>query len=351
MQISINNFTKTFDGTPVIDDMNLTIRDGEMLALLGPSGCGKSTTLFTISGIHRMDKGQLMFGDRDVSGLPSQKRNVGVVFQNYALYPHMNVFENIAFPLTVRKDNKADIDREVRAIAALTHISELLERRPGQLSGGQQQRVALARALVRKPDVLLLDEPLANLDAKLRLEMRSEIRRIQLETGITAVLVTHDQVEAMSMCDRIAIMKKGEIVQIDTPADMYSNPRTSFVAGFLGNPPISFLSGIAMENSFSVAPIKLRVPLGAHEGIADGTQLKLGVRPEHFGPEGDIAVEGKIAFAETQGRENLYDVALADGSVLRSIQPAGRNWALGDTVRWFIDSKSAFVFSDDGRRL
>jgi inositol-phosphate transport system ATP-binding protein len=351
MQISISNFTKTFDDTPVIDNMNLTIEDGEMLALLGPSGCGKSTTLFTICGIHRMNGGRILFGDRDVSHLPSQKRNVGVVFQNYALYPHLSIFENIAFPLTVRRDSRADIDRAVRAIAELTHISELLERRPGQLSGGQQQRVALARALVRRPDVLLLDEPLANLDAKLRLEMRSEIRRIQRETGITAVLVTHDQVEAMSMCDRIAIMKKGEIVQIDTPSDMYENPRTAFVAGFLGNPPISFLKGVANEGAFAIASLGLRIPLVALDGIADGTALTLGVRPEDFGPQGNVQIEGTVTFAETQGRENLYDVALADGSVLRSIQPSGRTVAIGDSVRWHIDSEAVFVFAEDGERL
>ncbi|MGK6314253.1 ABC transporter ATP-binding protein [Neorhizobium sp. DT-125] len=351
MQISIRNFTKTFDGTPVIDNMNLTINDGEMLALLGPSGCGKSTTLFAICGIHRMDEGQILFGKRDVSRLPSQKRNVGVVFQNYALYPHLSVFENIAFPLTVRGDKKPEIDRDVRAIANLTHISELLERRPGQLSGGQQQRVALARALVRKPDVLLLDEPLANLDAKLRLEMRSEIRRIQLETGITAVLVTHDQVEAMSMCDRIAIMKAGEIVQIATPSEMYNDPRTAFVAGFLGNPPISFLKGRAEQGTFVLGGGNFRLPLAALAGIPDGTALTLGVRPEHFGSAGDVPVEGKVAFAETQGRENLYDVVLPDGSVLRSIQPVRNDIKLGDSVRWGLDSKAALVFAEDGRRL
>jgi len=351
MQISIRNFTKKFDGTPVIENMNLTVNGGEMLALLGPSGCGKSTTLFAICGIHRMDGGELLFGNRDVSGLPSQKRNVGVVFQNYALYPHLSVFENIAFPLTVRKDSRADIDREVRAIAKLTHISELLERRPGQLSGGQQQRVALARALVRKPDVLLLDEPLANLDAKLRLEMRSEIRRIQLETGITAILVTHDQVEAMSMCDRIAIMRAGEIVQIATPSEMYNDPHTAFVAGFLGNPPISFLKGEARQGAFVLGDGSLRLPLTALSGIPDGTALTLGVRPEHFGPGGDMPVEGKVTFAETQGRENLYDVVLPDGSVLRSIQPARNDVKLGDHVRWSLDGKAAFVFAEDGTRL
>ncbi|KGE02217.1 MULTISPECIES: ABC transporter ATP-binding protein [Rhizobium/Agrobacterium group] len=351
MQISIRNFTKKFDDTPVIENMNLTVNGGEMLALLGPSGCGKSTTLFAICGIHRIDGGQILFGDRDVSTLPSQKRNVGVVFQNYALYPHMTVYENIAFPLTVRNDRKADIDKEVRAIAKLTHISELLERRPGQLSGGQQQRVALARALIRRPDVLLLDEPLANLDAKLRLEMRSEIRRIQLETGITAVLVTHDQVEAMSMCDRIAIMKAGEIVQIATPSEMYNDPRTAFVAGFLGNPPISFLKGRVQQGAFALDDGGLKLPLAALSGIPDGTALTLGIRPEHFGIAGDVPIEGKVTFAETQGRENLYDVVLPDGSVLRSIQPARNDVRPGDSVRWSLDSKAALVFAEDGRRL
>ncbi|MBU1317006.1 MAG: ABC transporter ATP-binding protein [Alphaproteobacteria bacterium] len=351
MQIVLKDFTKTFDGNTVIDRMNLTVEDGEMLALLGPSGCGKSTTLFAVCGIHRVNGGQILFGDRDVSNLPSQQRNVGVVFQNYALYPHMSVFENIAFPLTVRKDSKADVDRAVRDIAELTHISELLERRPGQLSGGQQQRVALARALVRKPNVLLLDEPLANLDAKLRLEMRSEIRRIQLETGITAILVTHDQVEAMSMCDRIAIMKGGKIIQIDTPKDMYSNPRTSFVAGFLGNPPISFLKGRAEAGGFVLDDGSLRLPLPVASQIPDGTDLTVGIRPEHFGRAGDVPISGKVIFAETQGRENLYDVALPDGSVLRSVQPAQDDVRAGDSVSWKLESAAALVFAEDGRRL
>lgn len=247
MGIQINNFTKTFGDTTVIDNLNLEIGSGEMIALLGPSGCGKSTTLFAISGIHKIDSGSIVFAGKDVTKLPPQERNVGVIFQSYALYPHMTVEENIAFPLMIRKESKAQIKRKVIDIAKLVKIDNLLHRKPAELSGGQQQRVSLARAIVRKPDVLLLDEPLANLDAKLRLEMRSEIRRIQQETGITAVLVTHDQVEAMSMCDRIAIMNGGKIVQVDTPTEMYSNPVNDFVAGFWATHPFhSFLVRFAV---------------------------------------------------------------------------------------------------------
>ncbi|MBW6422236.1 ABC transporter ATP-binding protein [Rhizobium sp. XQZ8] len=351
MRILLDKFSKSFGTTSVIEDMNLEVGSGEMLALLGPSGCGKSTTLFAICGIHRPTAGRILFGDRDVTNLPSQERNVGVVFQSYALYPHMTVEENIGFPLTVRRVAASDIKKQVAGIAALVHIDNLLDRKPSQLSGGQQQRVALARALIRRPDVLLLDEPLANLDAKLRLEMRSEIRRLQKETGITAILVTHDQVEAMSMCDRIAIMKSGEIVQVATPSQMYQDPRTAFVAGFLGNPPISFLKGKAAHGAFVSTDGKLQMTLPALSGIADGTALTLGIRPEHFGTAGNVPVEGKVTFAETQGRENLYDVVLPDGSVIRSIQPVRDDVTLGDQVRWGIDSKSAFVFAEDGTRL
>lgn len=350
MQVTLKDFTKTFDDLTVIDKMNLTIEDGEMLALLGPSGCGKSTTLFAICGIHRINGGQILFGDRDVSEVPSQKRNVGVVFQNYALYPHLSVFDNIAFPLSVRGDSKAEIEREVRAIAELTHIEELLARRPAQLSGGQQQRVALARALVRKPDVLLLDEPLANLDAKLRLEMRSEIRRIQLETGITAILVTHDQVEAMSMCDRIAIMNKGEILQIATPTDMYRAPSNKFVAGFLGNPPIVMLEGKTSGDGRFLARDGMGLPLPSRLASLPGnTPLSLGVRPEHFGTHGASHVEGTITFVEPQGRETLFDVTLSDGIVLRSIQPAREDITLGHKVSWPLDVEKLLAFDASGR--
>ncbi|CTQ61366.1 MAG: ABC transporter ATP-binding protein [Roseibium album] len=352
MRISIENFTKAFGTTTVIKDMSLEINSGEMLALLGPSGCGKSTTLFAICGIHRMNSGRLLFGERDVTRISSQQRNVGVVFQNYALYPHMNVFDNIAFPLKVRRDTRADIERKVKDIADLVHIGELLHRKPAELSGGQQQRVALARALVREPDILLLDEPLANLDAKLRLEMRSEIRRIQQQTGITAVLVTHDQVEAMSMCDRIAIMDQGKIMQLSSPKEMYEDPSSDFVAGFLGNPPIAFLEGVAAEGGMRLANSEVTLPVPAAINLPDhGAAVRFGIRPEFFQPDNDLKIKGRISFVETQGREELYDVTLENGSVLRSIQSQGGSFKLGDNVNWGIAGDRILAFDAAGNRL
>ncbi|SMY07303.1 ABC transporter ATP-binding protein [Flavimaricola marinus] len=347
MELRLEKFTKRFGDTTVIKDMDLTVGSGEMIALLGPSGCGKSTTLFAVCGIHKMNGGTLHFGDRDVTTVPAQERSVGVVFQNYALYPHMTVEQNIGFPLKIQKLGKAAIRKEVERLSELVQIGELLDRRPAQLSGGQQQRVALARAMIRKPDVLLLDEPLANLDAKLRLEMRSEIRRIQRETGITAILVTHDQVEAMSMCDRIALMKDGKIVQLDTPEQMYSNPRSQFVAGFLGNPPISFLPATAgaevvLANGQSIArPRDLQ---------ASG-DLILGIRPEHFGPQHGEGLQGEVIFVEPQGREELIDVRLDGGGDIRSILSAGAPIRQGDRVNWGVATDSILAFAPNGVRV
>ncbi|WP_028032391.1 ABC transporter ATP-binding protein [Chelativorans sp. J32] len=352
MRILLDKFSKSFGAVKVIEDMTLEIKDGEMLALLGPSGCGKSTTLFAICGIHKVTGGRIYFGDRDMTDLPSQERNVGVVFQSYALYPHMNVAENIAFPLRIRNLPGAEIKRLVDEMADLVHIGNLLDRRPAELSGGQQQRVALARALVRRPNVLLLDEPLANLDAKLRLEMRSEIRRIQLETGITAILVTHDQVEAMSMCDRIAIMNAGQIIQIATPKEMYRNPRTTFVAGFLGNPPIAFVEAEARDGMLAVKNADIRLPVPPDAVTPpDGTPVIIGIRPENLGPEGDAIIRGRVSFIETQGRENLYDIKLENGSVLRSIQRVRDDISLDDEVEWRVRSDRLFVFAENGERL
>ncbi|WP_424930219.1 ABC transporter ATP-binding protein [Amaricoccus tamworthensis] len=347
MELKLEKFTKRFGTTTVIDSMDLTVNSGEMMALLGPSGCGKSTTLFAICGIHRMNGGRLLFGGQDVTTVPAQRRSVGVVFQNYALYPHMTVRENIGFPLKVQRKAKAEIASEVGQMAELVQISNLLDRRPAQLSGGQQQRVALARAMVRKPDVLLLDEPLANLDAKLRLEMRSEIRRIQKETGITAILVTHDQVEAMSMCDRIALMRDGKIVQLDTPEGMYRNPKTQFVAGFLGNPPISFLSVTAGDTLSLGEGLTLARP----QGLEASGDIVIGIRPEHFGPQYGTGLEGVISFVEPQGREELVDVRLANGQEVRAILPVGDPLKTGQHVNWGVATDRILAFSQDGARL
>ena len=349
MKLVLEKFSKSFGPVSVIENLDLTVHSGEMLALLGPSGCGKSTTLFSICGIYRMNSGKLLFDQKDMSNVPSQQRNVGVVFQNYALYPHMTVYENIAFPLKLKKLDSKIIDQKVQEIANLVYIPELLKRKPAQLSGGQQQRVALARALIREPDVLLLDEPLANLDAKLRLEMRSEIKRIQKETGITAILVTHDQVEAMSMCDRIALMKDGKIIQLSTPDEMYKNPIDKFVAGFIGNPPISFLNGVFNNGMFIAGNLKINLNTGLN--ISENTEIVLGIRPEHFGPQYENTVSGKITFVETQGREDLYDVSFNNNITIRSIQPSENRVELNSDVNWGIMKEGLLLFDKNGKRL
>ncbi len=352
MEIRLENFCKSFGPVRVIEDMNLTIGDCEMVALLGPSGCGKTTTLYAVCGIYRVTSGRIWFGDKDVTALPPQKKNVGVVFQSFALYPHLSVFENIAFPLRIRKEASADVERMVEEMAGMLHIEELLGRRPGQLSGGQQQRVALARALVREPDVLLMDEPLANLDAGLRLQMRSEIRRIQRQSGCTSILVTHDQVEAMSMCDRIALLHEGKIQQIGTPDEMYHQPRNRFVAGFIGNPRLSFCDGVIEDNRFVTEGLDFDLPDRFETAsMAAGQKVTIGVRPEYVQPEFAVPIEGKITFVESQGREVLYDLSLAGGRVFRSIQGGVRNFKLGENVRWGIDIGAIFFFDERGNRI
>ncbi|MEM7443953.1 MAG: ABC transporter ATP-binding protein [Pseudomonadota bacterium] len=352
MQITLDKFTKRFGDVIVVEDMDLTVGQGEMVALLGESGCGKSTTLFSVCGIYRIDGGRILFGDRDVTNLSSQERNVGVVFQSFALYPHMTVAQNIGFPLRVKKEPQAEIDRKVREIAALVRIENLLDRRPGQLSGGQQQRVALSRALIRRPAILLLDEPLANLDAKLRLDMRAEIRRLQQETGTTAILVTHDQVEAMSMCDRVAIMDRGKIIQYDAPRTMYDKPVNKFVAGFLGSPPISFLDGKAQDGRFIAEASDVDLPLPSHlNSLNGGRPISVGIRAEFLDPASASTVSGKISFIEAQGREDLYYLRLKDGKVVRGILDATDDTSLGQEVSWGVNTDSMLVFDDDGNTL
>lgn len=352
MEIRLDNFSKSFGQVKVIEDLNLTVGDGEMLALLGPSGCGKTTTLYAICGLQRVSGGRIWFGDQDVTSLPPQEKSVGVVFQSFALYPHLTVYENIAFPLRIRKDSNSDVERMVNDIAGTLHMEELLERRPAQLSGGQQQRVALARALVRRPDILLMDEPLANLDAGLRLEMRSEIRRIQQESGCTSILVTHDQVEAMSMCDRIALINKGKIQQIGTPDEMYHQPQNKFIASFIGNPPISFTDGTIEEGRFVSDGLKLDLPDSIKKApVSAGQKVCVGVRPEYLQPGFPTPVEGTVTFIESQGREILYDLKLNDGQIFRSIQGSERICKLGDKVSWGIDMDAVLFFDEQGDRI
>lgn len=281
MELRLENLTKIFTNksgqeTKAVDDLNITIESGSLVALLGPSGCGKSTTLFMIAGLVKPTTGKIFFGDDDVTKLAPEKRGIGLVFQNYALYPHMTVFNNILFPLENMDVQRDEAFKRVKEMANLVGIGELLDRKPSQLSGGQQQRVAIARALVKKPRVLLLDEPLSNLDARLRLQMREEIKRIQRETGITTIFVTHDQEEAMSISDKMVVLDFGKEQQYAAPQEMYNQPGNLFVAKFLGNPPINTFEADIKNNQLLINNEKFM-----NVNAPDGT-YSIGMRPENF---------------------------------------------------------------------
>lgn len=344
MDLELREVTKKFGAITAVSDLSLKINDGELVALLGPSGCGKTTILFSIAGIYRLNGGQILFGGQDVSRLPSQKRNVGVVFQAYALYPHMTVFENIAFPLKLRSVPTQEIERKVKTMAEMTEIDELLERRPVQLSGGQQQRVSLARALVRDPSVLLLDEPLSNLDARLRTTMRAEIKRIQRETGVTTVLVTHDQVEATTMADRIVCMNQGTIAQVAEPYEIYETPRNKFVAGFIGSPPINFVGGVATQGQFRVNGVS--VP--CHPRLnGDAT---LGLRPE-FITLNEGKLRATVTDVEPMGRETLYHLKTPLGNLTALETAAKPSFALHQDISIGWDPEEALYFDQEGKRV
>ncbi|MEM9428097.1 MAG: ABC transporter ATP-binding protein [Pseudomonadota bacterium] len=273
--ISLRQMNKFYGAFHALKDLSLDVAPGEFLVLLGPSGCGKSTALRMIAGLESISTGTLMIGDRDVTEVLPKYRDIAMVFQSYALYPHKTVAENIGFPLKVAKMPKPDMEMAVRAAADQVELGALLDRLPGQLSGGQRQRVALARAIVRRPSVFLMDEPLSNLDAKLRGNMRAELKHMQSTLGITTIYVTHDQIEAMTLAHRVAIMKDGELEQLGTPKEVYSDPETLFVAGFMGSPPMNFIEGSIKDEVFAGPGITLEAA-----GQGDCRQATLGVRPE-----------------------------------------------------------------------
>ena len=344
-RIEFKNIQKNFDDVVVIPDMDLTIHDGEFVALLGPSGCGKSTSLFMLAGIYLPSGGDLLFDGHRVNEVEARDRNVGIVFQSYALYPHMTVRNNIRFPLRFKKIAEAESERRVREAAELVQVSELMDRRPSQLSGGQQQRVALARALVKDPQLLLLDEPLSNLDATLRLTMRTEIKALQERLGVTTILVTHDQLEATTMADRIICMREGYIEQIGSPDDLYLRPETLFVAGFIGSPPINILAGQAENGKLRVGEAVAPLP-GGPTGA-----LSVGLRPEHL-EFGDHGVHARIVQTEPMGREVLYVVETPLGlvRVLKSGSQAAHR--IGEETRVAFDPENTLVFDDGtGRRI
>ena len=341
--IEFRKITKRFGDVEVIPDMDLDIADGEFVALLGPSGCGKSTSLLLLAGIYLPSTGDLLFDGHVVNDVEAKDRNVGIVFQSYALYPHMTVSDNIMFPLRFKKTPREEAIRRVNEAAALVQVGDLLDRRPGQLSGGQQQRVALARALVKQPQLLLLDEPLSNLDATLRLSMRTEIKSLQDELGVTTILVTHDQVEAMTLADRIVVMKDGYIEQVGTPMEVFNHPVNTFVASFIGSPPINLVEGKAVNGTVDVSGI------GFPATGATGA-VTIGLRPEHL-VVADTGLPGRIAQIEPMGREVLYVVSTDIGHIriLEQGSTAGRG--AGEAVHVGFDEAHSLVFDTTTERL
>jgi inositol-phosphate transport system ATP-binding protein len=312
-RIELTNVRKQWAAAAAVERIDLKIDDGAFVAVLGPSGCGKTTTLLMLAGIYSPSAGDIAFDGARVNDVEARERNVGIVFQSYALYPNMSILENIMFPLRFAKVERGEAERRAREMAALVRIEALLDRRPSQLSGGQQQRVALARALVKRPRLLLLDEPLSNLDASLRLTMRTEIRRIQRELGVTTILVTHDQIEATTMADRIVVMNAGRVEQEGTAKELYERPATLFVAGFIGSPPINLFEGRAADGAIKVREETLRVAATVPESVV------VGIRPESFRVDGRGTTASVVA-VEPMGREVLYTADTALG-VVRFIEP------------------------------
>ncbi len=311
MQVRIDNVTKKFGHTTAVRNFSAELEDGQLICLLGPSGCGKSTLLNMLCGIIPVTEGRIFFDDKDVTKLPPDQRNIGMVFQNYALYPHMTVAENIAFPLEVQKVKKEERKTRVEEIAKLVHVDNLLKRYPSELSGGQQQRVAIARAMVKNPKLLLMDEPLSNLDARLRLEMREEIRRIQKETGVTTIFVTHDQEEAMSISDSILLMKDGLLMQSGLCQELYVNPNSLFVAEFLGNPP-------ANKIELTKPVIEALKTTKALESIDNPDKTNhpviLTIRPEAFILDKN-GTEAEIQFISEMGKDQIVTMSYLGNTV------------------------------------
>jgi multiple sugar transport system ATP-binding protein len=325
MGIEFRNVTKTFGGACVVDDLSLEVRDGEFIVLLGPSGCGKTTTLRMLAGLESVTSGDIFIDGERANDVPTQHRDLAMVFQSYALYPHMTIAENIGYPLRVRKLDKADRAARVKRVAAMLEIESLLERKPRQLSGGERQRVALARAIVREPRAYLMDEPLSNLDARLRVQMRGELKRLQHQIGTTTIYVTHDQAEAMTLASRVAVMKKGRLQQFDTPLKIYNEPANRFVAEFVGSPSMNFI---------------------------EKGDLTIGIRPEHIQvlttPEAG-AIEARVYVTELMGNETFVFLSVGDDRLIARAPADFR--ADVDTKVWlkFANDKLHFFDPTSGK--
>ncbi len=351
MRVVLDHVTKRFSDVTAVSEFSATLEDGELISLLGPSGCGKSTLLNMLSGILPVSGGKIYFDDQDVTMLPPEKRGIGLVFQNYALYPHMTVLGNICFPLETQRVPKAERLERAHEIAKLVHVDMLMNRKPSELSGGQQQRVAIARALVKNPRLLLLDEPLSNLDARLRLEMREEIRRIQQRTGVTTIFVTHDQEEAMSISDRIVLMKSGILQQNDLPQRLYNEPANQFVADFLGNPPINNIPGTIENGLFIVKGNNASCALPLFDGIGSGRKVNLSVRSESFYLDENGPITCEVTRVYQMGKEEMAYLSFG-GVDFRAYIDSEEGLKKGDMVRLNVKKRGVFIFdSETGERI
>jgi multiple sugar transport system ATP-binding protein len=348
-EVRVENLIKRFGDVAAVDGITLNIPDGDFMVFLGPSGCGKTTTLRAIAGLEGTDGGDIFIGSRRVNDLPPAARDISFVFQFYALYPHLSVYENVAFPLKAQRVPKKEQQERVLRITSILQIETLLERRINQLASGEQQRVALARAMIRDPQVMLMDEPLTNLDAQLRGDMRAELKHLQHDRGVTTIYVTHDQVEAMAMAHEITVMNSGRIMQVGPPMEIYDYPANLFVAGFLGSPPMNLLPGEVTDGVFQ-AP-GMSVPLnGIAAGAmqARGDALILGIRPEDVrvvpaASEDPEAIQARLYAVEPLGDETILDLDISGAIVQARVGPAER-WRMGDVVALTFDAGKIHLF-------
>ncbi|MET0437118.1 MAG: sn-glycerol-3-phosphate ABC transporter ATP-binding protein UgpC [Devosia sp.] len=347
--VTLSEVRKSYGQVPIIHGIDLAVNSGEFLVLVGPSGCGKSTLLRMIAGLEEITDGTIAIGDRIVNDLPASQRNLSMVFQSYALYPHMSVRKNLAFGLVNLRMPREEIDRRVAEAARILRIEELLERKPRQLSGGQKQRVAIGRAIVREPQLFLFDEPLSNLDAELRVQMRVELASLYNRLGTTMIYVTHDQVEAMTMATRIVVLNKGRIEQVGTPYELYNAPANLFVATFIGSPKMNVLAATAAGGKVDVAGLGT-LPLPS-EKQAEG-KISIGVRPEQVTiGAGELTIEGTITLVEYLGSEVFLYVRVASGDTLLVQAPGQSQYKIHDPITLGIDSKEAHYFNGEGLRV
>jgi len=360
-KVVLENVCKVFEGGVVaVDNFNLEIADKEFVVLVGPSGCGKSTTLRMVAGLEEISSGTIAIDGKVVNDTAPKDRDIAMVFQNYALYPHMSVFDNMAFGLKLRHMPKAEIMERVHEAADILGIRDLLERRPKQLSGGQRQRVAVGRAIVRKPKVFLFDEPLSNLDAKMRVQMRVEISRLHQKLGATMIYVTHDQVEAMTMGDRIVVMEKGKIQQVAGPLELYDKPVNRFVAGFIGTPPMNFMNGKIVKDNRGLAFVtdgaELALPSDWNLAAQAGRAVTFGVRPEDIGSataekaEEAVKLRAQVDVTEPMGSETYVYVKAAGASLVCRVD-AHKIFKAGETVELPLDIRRCHVFAEGGEVL